>query len=163
MLYRRECLDAALEDQAQRADNSKVCGVSNAVRTFPCSSVLAGSEFCSDAHRREYQQEYSDLALGRLLQSKPPGPENSAGLNGATPLLTPPPAANGHSAPPLPCDHAAHAEGGAGGGEIEDRVRPVIKRRQENGGADGHSVALRAGAGEEGATRSGGCQSRDDR
>jgi hypothetical protein len=32
---------------------------------------LAGSEFCSDAHRREYQQEYSQLALGRLLQSKP--------------------------------------------------------------------------------------------
>jgi hypothetical protein len=32
---------------------------------------LAGSEFCSDAHRREYKEEYSKLALGRLLQSKP--------------------------------------------------------------------------------------------
>ncbi len=71
-------------------------------KDLPLLKRLAGSEFCSDAHRREYQQEYSDLALGRLLQSKPPGPENSAGLNGATPLLTPPPAANGHSAPPLP-------------------------------------------------------------
>jgi len=62
---------------------------------------MAGSEFCSDAHRREYQKEYSDLALGRLLQSKPPGLENNAGLNGAPTLLTPPPAANGHSAPSL--------------------------------------------------------------
>lgn len=70
-------------------------------KDLPLFKRLAGSEFCSDAHRREYQQEYSDLALGRLLQSKPPGPENSGGLNGATPLLTPPPAANGHSAPPL--------------------------------------------------------------
>ncbi len=62
---------------------------------------MAGSEFCSDAHRREYQQEYSDLALGRLLQSKPPGLENSGGLNGAPALVPPPPPANGHSAPPL--------------------------------------------------------------
>jgi len=62
---------------------------------------MAGSEFCSDAHRREYQKEYSDLALGRLLQSKPPGLENNAGLNGAPTLLTPPPAANGHSASQL--------------------------------------------------------------
>lgn len=36
---------------------------------------MAGTEFCSDAHRREYQQEYSQLALGRLLQSKPAEPE----------------------------------------------------------------------------------------
>ncbi len=61
---------------------------------------MAGSEFCSDAHRREYQQEYSDLALGRLLQSKPPGLENIPSLNGPPSVLTPPPTANGHSAPP---------------------------------------------------------------
>ncbi len=35
---------------------------------------LAGSEFCSDAHRREYQHEYSQLALGRLMQSRPAEP-----------------------------------------------------------------------------------------
>jgi hypothetical protein len=34
---------------------------------------MAASEFCSEAHRREYQQEYSELALGRLLQSNPAG------------------------------------------------------------------------------------------
>ena len=70
-------------------------------KDLPLLKRMAGSEFCSDAHRREYQKEYSDLALGRLLQSKPPGLENSSGLNGAPTLLTPPPAANGHSAPPL--------------------------------------------------------------
>src|SRR5579862_2365472 len=58
-------------------------------KDLPLLKRMAGSEFCSDAHRREYQQEYSDLALGRLLQSKPPGPENSAGLNGAPNLFTP--------------------------------------------------------------------------
>jgi len=60
---------------------------------------MAGSEFCSDAHRREYQKEYSDLALGRLLQSKPPGLENIPGLNTPASVLTPPPSANGHTAP----------------------------------------------------------------
>src|ERR1700733_14040717 len=70
-------------------------------KDLPLFKRMAGSEFCSDAHRKEYQKEYSDLALGRLLQSKPPGLENSAGLNGAPSLLTPPPAANGHPAPPL--------------------------------------------------------------
>ncbi len=70
-------------------------------KDLPLLKRMAGSEFCSDAHRREYQKEYSDLALGRLLQSKPPGLENSAGLNNAPTLLTPPLAANGHSTPAL--------------------------------------------------------------
>jgi hypothetical protein len=39
---------------------------------IPLFKRLGGSsEFCSDAHRREYQHEYSQLALGRLLQSQP--------------------------------------------------------------------------------------------
>src|SRR5260370_31573886 len=36
-----------------------------------------GGEFCSDAHRQQYQEEYNQLALNRLLQAKPksdPGP-----------------------------------------------------------------------------------------
>ena len=28
---------------------------------------LSGSEFCSDAHRKQYQQEYNQLALSRLM------------------------------------------------------------------------------------------------
>src|SRR5579872_7594509 len=37
---------------------------------IPLLKRLGGSsEFCSDAHRREYQREYSQLALGRLMQS----------------------------------------------------------------------------------------------
>src|SRR5678810_356227 len=39
-------------------------------KAIPLFKRLGGSsEFCSDAHRREYQQEYSQLALGRLMQS----------------------------------------------------------------------------------------------
>src|SRR6266849_1436029 len=34
---------------------------------------LTGGEFCSDAHRQRYQEEYNQLALNRLLQAKPPG------------------------------------------------------------------------------------------
>jgi len=40
-------------------------------KSVPLLKRLPGSEFCSDAHRREYQKEFSQLALGRLLQSKP--------------------------------------------------------------------------------------------
>ena len=69
-------------------------------KDLPLLKRMAGSEFCSDAHRREYQKEYSDLALGRLLQSKPPGLENSAGFTGAPSPLVQPAATNGHSAPP---------------------------------------------------------------
>jgi len=45
---------------------------------------LAGSEFCSEAHRREYKEEYSQLALGRLLQSKPPETQEKAGVKAGT-------------------------------------------------------------------------------
>lgn len=41
-------------------------------KAIPLLKRLGGSsEFCSEAHRREYQKEFSDLALGRLLQSRP--------------------------------------------------------------------------------------------
>src|SRR5579862_256723 len=40
-------------------------------KDVPLLKRLTGSEFCSETHRREYQQEYSQLALGRLLQSDP--------------------------------------------------------------------------------------------
>jgi len=45
---------------------------------------LAGSEFCSEAHRREYKEEYSQLALGRLLQSKPPETQEKASVKAGT-------------------------------------------------------------------------------
>jgi hypothetical protein len=44
-------------------------------KDVPLLKRLAGNEFCSHVHRREYQQEYSKLALGRLLQSKPSEPQ----------------------------------------------------------------------------------------
>ncbi|HEV8147557.1 MAG TPA: hypothetical protein VGP79_14300 [Bryobacteraceae bacterium] len=48
------------------------------MRCLYCGKELAllkrwtgGGEFCSDAHRQRYQEEYNDLALKRLLQSQP--------------------------------------------------------------------------------------------
>lgn len=38
-------------------------------KVLPLLKRLSGGEFCSDAHRREYQQEYSQLALSRLQQT----------------------------------------------------------------------------------------------
>ncbi len=48
------------------------------MRCLYCGKELAllkrwtgGGEFCSDAHRQQYQEEYNQLALNRLLQAKP--------------------------------------------------------------------------------------------
>jgi hypothetical protein len=48
------------------------------MRCLYCGKELAllkrwtsGGEFCSDAHRQRYQEEYNQLALNRLLQAKP--------------------------------------------------------------------------------------------
>ncbi len=39
---------------------------------------LRGGEFCSDAHRQRYQEEYTQLALNRLLQANSPQEKESA-------------------------------------------------------------------------------------
>src|SRR5215472_4053865 len=66
------------------------------MRCLYCGKQLAllkrltgGGEFCSDAHKQSYQDEYNRLALSRLLQaqSKPtekkaPGPGASRELTG---------------------------------------------------------------------------------
>ncbi len=48
------------------------------MRCLYCGKELAllkrwtgGGEFCSDSHRQQYQEEYNQLALNRLLQAKP--------------------------------------------------------------------------------------------
>src|SRR5437763_9548586 len=48
------------------------------MRCLYCGKELAlfkrltgGGEFCSDAHRQKYQEEYNQLALSRLLQASP--------------------------------------------------------------------------------------------
>jgi len=52
------------------------------MRCLYCGKELAllkrwtgGGEFCSDAHRQQYQEEYNQLALNRLLQAKPLEPK----------------------------------------------------------------------------------------
>ena len=58
------------------------------MRCLYCGKELAllkrwtsGGEFCSDAHRQQYQEEYNQLALNRLLQAKPPAEVKPAGKN----------------------------------------------------------------------------------
>lgn len=64
------------------------------MRCLYCGKELAllkrwtgGGEFCSDAHRQRYQEEYNQLALNRLLQAKPPNetPAEGAAKPGAPP------------------------------------------------------------------------------
>src|ERR1041385_8419072 len=40
--------------------------------------LRGGGEFCSEAHRKEYQDQYEQLALARLLQAKPPAESSTA-------------------------------------------------------------------------------------
>jgi hypothetical protein len=48
---------------------------------------LARQEFCSDTHRRQYQEKYDQLALGRLLEAKPSEDgKHSASKNGKGPI-----------------------------------------------------------------------------
>jgi hypothetical protein len=56
------------------------------MRCLFCGKELAllkrlrgGGEFCSEAHRKEYQEQYEQLALARLLQAKPPAEPPSQG------------------------------------------------------------------------------------
>ncbi len=48
---------------------------------------LRGGEFCSDGHRQRYQEEYTQLALNRLLQANAPK-ENENDSGGAKPKET---------------------------------------------------------------------------
>ena len=41
-------------------------------KDLPLLKRLTGGEFCTDEHRQAYQREYSQMALSRLLQAKPP-------------------------------------------------------------------------------------------
>ncbi len=47
--------------------------------------LTGGGEFCSDAHRQKYQEEYNQLALSRLLQASPTGEHAGAKNNPSKP------------------------------------------------------------------------------
>jgi hypothetical protein len=79
------------------------------MRCLYCGKELAllkrwtgGGEFCSDAHRQQYQDEYNQLALTRLLQAKPPGAEHAAATAKSEPAPAPEPAkpVRGRTTPP---------------------------------------------------------------
>ena len=61
------------------------------MRCLHCGKELAlfkrltsGGEFCSDAHRQKYQEEYNQLALTRLLQASPVADSAEKGTVGKT-------------------------------------------------------------------------------
>jgi hypothetical protein len=67
------------------------------MRCLYCGKELAllkrwtgGGEFCSDAHRQRYQEEYNQLALNRLLQAKPPAKLATASDEEPQPVETKP-------------------------------------------------------------------------
>jgi hypothetical protein len=79
------------------------------MRCLYCGKGLAllkrwtgGGEFCSEAHRQQYQEEYNQLALNRLLQAKPASepeapakievPEEKLPSAAQAPRVAPPPA-----------------------------------------------------------------------
>jgi hypothetical protein len=54
-------------------------------KELPLFKRLRGGEFCSDAHRQSYQEEYTQLALSRLLQANSSGeltPADAKAQNG---------------------------------------------------------------------------------
>jgi hypothetical protein len=66
------------------------------MRCLYCNKELAllkrltgGAEFCSDAHRKKYQEEFNDLALTRLMQAPPAPPAKP--LSEPEPLVEPKP------------------------------------------------------------------------
>jgi hypothetical protein len=67
------------------------------MRCLYCGKELAllkrlrgGGDFCSDAHKQSYQEEYNRLALGRLLAHKKRPETNSSAAQNAPPAVTAP-------------------------------------------------------------------------
>ncbi len=88
------------------------------MRCLYCGKELAllkrwtsGGEFCSDAHRQQYQEEYNQLALNRLLQAKPIEPKPGVRPAESKPAEAKP----AESRPPVPAAAPA-ASGRAGAG-----------------------------------------------
>src|SRR5215813_8383276 len=51
--------------------------------------LTGGGEFCSEAHRQSYQEEYNRLALSRLLQAQTPDDRSKTAKRGAVDTLAP--------------------------------------------------------------------------
>ena len=89
------------------------------MRCLYCGNELAllkkltgGGEFCSEAHRQKYQEEYNRLALSRLLQAHPPAdrpsPEPLRQIE-PEPVAPPPPVVFRSDPDPEPREPAAVA------------------------------------------------------
>src|SRR5580704_13719951 len=52
--------------------------------------LTGGGEFCSEAHKQSYQEEYNRLALSRLLQAQKKGQPASSGPVAPPPTAPPP-------------------------------------------------------------------------
>jgi hypothetical protein len=78
VLYRIETPSGGIHESPRSADYTHM-------RCLYCGKELAllkrltgGGEFCSDAHKQSYQEEYNRLALSRLLQAQKKGQQASS-------------------------------------------------------------------------------------
>ncbi len=135
------------------------------MRCLFCGKELAllkrlrgGGEFCSEAHRKEYQEQYEQLALARLLQAKPADAANQSLLHpvSAPELPVPQPAVNTVSselssrppapsvamieAAPSPRPALAEADPAPLAGFLGDPVVPAVSSFARAGTLELHNV-----------------------
>jgi hypothetical protein len=95
--------------------------------------LRGGGEFCSEAHRKDYQEQYEQLALARLLQAKPSG-EPAAPLGqpyAAAPVVPEPVPEDPHDELPVPRRRAPQIPARTPAAMIE---APVTSRPKEEAG-----------------------------
>jgi hypothetical protein len=101
--------------------------------------LRGGGEFCSEAHRKEYQEQYEQLALARLIQAKPPAEPaaplgRTSSLVPAAPSVRVPESLQLHEAPPARRPAQLDAPGARAMSEAQDRV-PGMKPAEDAGPA----------------------------
>lgn len=92
--------------------------------------LTGGGEFCSDAHRNKYQEEYNKLALSRLLQAQAPNTSASGNLSPRALRQLPPPAPRAgapRALPPPGAPPVAETKKGAFGGLFSSRKPAAIE------------------------------------
>lgn len=92
--------------------------------------LTGGGEFCSDAHRNKYQEEYNKLALSRLLQAQAPNAGGSGNLSPRALRQLPPPAPRAgapRALPPPSAPPAAEPKRGGFAGLFSSRKPAAIE------------------------------------
>ena len=106
MLYRIETPSGEYSLSSLEAPITSSCDACTVAKELALLKRLrGGGDFCSDAHKHSYQEEYNRLALSRLLQAQKKGQQtNSPAQN------TPPPTAVAVEEPVAPVREEAASE-----------------------------------------------------